>query len=60
VDSEHNLNVRYVDIASLVPPAFDPVTRTYFKCSIDSPSQQRLHTVVEETSYSEGQDHLSS
>lgn len=47
-DSEHSLNVRYVsDIDSIVPPRYNPNTRTYFKCSIYSPSN-RLYTVNEE------------
>lgn len=42
------LDVHYVnDIESLVPPRYNPDTRTYFKCSIYSPSN-RLYTVNEE------------
>ena len=45
---EDRLNIRYVsDIESLMPPRFNPDTRTYFKCSIYSPSN-RLYTVNEE------------
>jgi hypothetical protein len=36
------------DIESLVPPKYDPNTRTYFKISIYSPSNRRLETVIEE------------
>jgi hypothetical protein len=46
-DAETNLNIRYVaDIDSIggPPPRFNPDTRTYFKCSIYSPSN-RLYTV---------------
>jgi hypothetical protein len=47
-DAENNLNIRYVtDIDSLMAPRFNPDTRTYFKCSIYSPSN-RLYTVNEE------------
>lgn len=47
-DAEHNLNIRYVtDIESISAPRFNPDTRTYFKCSIYSPSN-RLYTVNEE------------
>jgi len=43
-----DLDVRFVnDIDSLVPPRYNPDTRTYFKCSIYSPSN-RLYTVNEE------------
>ena len=47
---EDRLNVRYVsDINSIMPvaPRYNPDTRTYFKCSIYSPSN-RLYTVNEE------------
>jgi hypothetical protein len=45
---DDELDVRYVnDIDSLVPPRYNPDTRTYFKCSIYSPSN-RLYTVNEE------------
>lgn len=51
-DPESNLNIRYVtDIESISngggAPRFNPDTRTYFKCSIYSPSN-RLYTVQEE------------
>lgn len=52
-DAENNLNIRYVtDIESISHhsggiPRFNPDTRTYFKCSIYSPSN-RLYTVQEE------------
>ena len=47
-DEDDELDVRYVnDIESLVPPKFNPETRTYFKLSIYSPSN-RLYTVNEE------------
>ena len=51
-DHEHSLNIRYItDIDSIAnmhaPPKFNPDTRTYFKCSIYSPSN-RLYTVNEE------------
>jgi len=36
----------------MLPPAFNPHTRTYFKCSIYSPSN-RLYTVNEEETLSE-------
>jgi hypothetical protein len=46
--NDDDLDVRYVnDIESLVPPRYNPDTRTYFKCSIYSPSN-RLYTVNEE------------
>lgn len=45
---DDELDVRYIqDIDSLVPPRYNPDTRTYFKCSIYSPSN-RLYTVNEE------------
>jgi len=45
---DDDLDVRFVnDIESLVPPKYNPDTRTYFKCSIYSPSN-RLYTVNEE------------
>jgi hypothetical protein len=45
---DDDLDVHYVnDIESLVPPRYNPDTRTYFKCSIYSPSN-RLYTVNEE------------
>lgn len=50
------------DIDSLVPPRYNPDTRTYFKCSIYSPSN-RLYTVNEEvnSTYSDaGVDQFSS
>jgi hypothetical protein len=57
------LEVRFVnDIDSLVPPRYNPDTRTYFKCSIYSPSN-RLYTVNEEvnSTYSDaGVDQFSS
>lgn len=47
-DDDDELQVRFVnDIDSLVPPKFNPDTRTYFKLSIYSPSN-RLYTVNEE------------
>lgn len=47
-DEGDGLDVRFVsDIDSLVPPKFNPDTRTYFKLSIYSPSN-RLYTVNEE------------
>jgi hypothetical protein len=47
-DIDDDLDVHYVnDIESLVPPRYNPDTRTYFKCSIYSPSN-RLYTVNEE------------
>lgn len=47
-DDDDELDVRYItDIDSLVPPRYNPDTRTYFKCSIYSPSN-RLYTVNEE------------
>lgn len=47
-EEDDELDVRYVnDIDSLVPPKFNPDTRTYFKLSIYSPSN-RLYTVNEE------------
>ena len=46
--NEDELDVRYINyIDSLVPPRYNPDTRTYFKCSIYSPSN-RLYTVNEE------------
>lgn len=45
---DDELDVRFInDIESLVPPKYNPDTRTYFKCSIYSPSN-RLYTVNEE------------
>ena len=45
---DDELDVRFVnDIDSLVPPKYNPDTRTYFKISIYSPSN-RLYTVNEE------------
>ncbi len=62
-DDDDGLEVRYVnDIDSLVPPRYNPDTRTYFKCSIYSPSN-RLYTVNEEvnSTYSDaGIDQFSS
>jgi hypothetical protein len=47
-DDDDQLEVKFVaDIDSLVPPKFNPDTRTYFKLSIYSPSN-RLYTVNEE------------
>jgi hypothetical protein len=47
-DEDDELDVRFInDIDSLVPPKYNPDTRTYFKCSIYSPSN-RLYTVNEE------------
>ena len=47
-DMDDELDVRFVnDIDSLVPPKYNPDTRTYFKISIYSPSN-RLYTVNEE------------
>ena len=47
-DSEEELKVEFVkDINSLMPPMYNADTRTYFKCSIYSPSN-RLYTVNEE------------
>ena len=62
-EDDDGLDVRYVnDIESLVPPRYNPDTRTYFKCSIYSPSN-RLYTVNEEvnSTYSDaGADQFSS
>lgn len=62
-DYDDELEVRFVnDIDSLVPPKYNPDTRTYFKCSIYSPSN-RLYTVNEEvnSTYSDaGCDQFSS
>lgn len=47
-EDDDGLEIRFVnDIESLVPPRYNPDTRTYFKCSIYSPSN-RLYTVNEE------------
>lgn len=47
-EDDDDLDVQYVnDIDSLVAPRYNPDTRTYFKCSIYSPSN-RLYTVNEE------------
>lgn len=47
-EEDDGLEIRFVnDIESLVPPRYNPDTRTYFKCSIYSPSN-RLYTVNEE------------
>lgn len=59
---DDELDVRYVhDIDSLVPPKFNPDTRTYFKLSIYSPSN-RLFTVNEEvnSTYSDAGGEFSS
>lgn len=61
---DDELDVRFVnDIDSLVPPKYNPDTRTYFKISIYSPSN-RLYTVNEEVNSTQsdmgGVDQFSS